>query len=126
MLDAEKVDALFKAVEATPGYTLTVDLPAQTVTTPAGEVFGFEVDAFRKHCLLEGLDDIGLTLQHADAIRAYELVGAPRRRGCWVDAHEVARMQSGIGWNNSRITSGLRYSLAHAEYRHCERSAAIS
>ena len=72
VLDAEKVDALFKAVEATPGYTLTVDLQAQTVTTPTGEVFGFEVDAFRKHCLLEGLDDIGLTLQHADAIRAYE------------------------------------------------------
>jgi 3-isopropylmalate/(R)-2-methylmalate dehydratase small subunit len=72
VLDAEKVDTLFKAVEATPGYTLTVDLRAQTVTTPAGEVFGFEVDAFRKHCLLEGLDDIGLTLQHADAIRAYE------------------------------------------------------
>ena len=76
VLDAEKVDALFKAVEATPGYTLTVDLQAQTVTTPTGEVFGFEVDAFRKHCLLEGLDDIGLTLQHADAIRAYE-----QRRG---------------------------------------------
>ena len=72
VLDAEKVEALFKAVEATPGYTLTVDLQAQTVTTPTGEVFGFEVDAFRKHCLLEGLDDIGLTLQHADAIRAYE------------------------------------------------------
>jgi len=72
VLDAEKVEALFKAVEATPGYTLAVDLQAQTVTTPTGEVFGFEVDAFRKHCLLEGLDDIGLTLQHADAIRAYE------------------------------------------------------
>ena len=77
VLDAEKVEALFKAVEATPGYTLTVDLQEQTVTTPTGEVFGFEVDAFRKHCLLEGLDDIGLTLQHADAIRAYE----QRRRG---------------------------------------------
>ncbi len=68
----KKWTRLFKAVEATPGYTLTVDLQAQTVTTPTGEVFGFEVDAFRKHCLLEGLDDIGLTLQHADAIRAYE------------------------------------------------------
>ena len=77
VLDAEKVEALFKAVEATHGYTLTVDLQEQTVTTPTGEVFGFEVDAFRKHCLLEGLDDIGLTLQHADAIRAYE----QRRRG---------------------------------------------
>ena len=72
VLDAVKVDALFKAVEATPGYQLNIDLAAQKVTTPAGDNWDFEVDAFRKHCLLEGLDDIGLTLQHAEAIRAYE------------------------------------------------------
>lgn len=72
VLDPARIDALFEAVAATPGYRLTVDLQAQTVTTPDGEVLDFEVDPFRKHCLLEGLDDIGLTLQHADAIRAYE------------------------------------------------------
>jgi 3-isopropylmalate/(R)-2-methylmalate dehydratase small subunit len=72
VLDTAKVDALFKAVEATPGYQLKIDLNAQTVTTPAGDSWDFEVDVFRKHCLLEGLDDIGLTLQHAEAIRAYE------------------------------------------------------
>lgn len=72
VLDAAEVDTLFKAVEATPGYQLTVDLQAQTVVTPTGEQMKFEVDPFRKHCLLEGLDDIGLTLQHADAIHAYE------------------------------------------------------
>ena len=72
VLEAAQVDALFKAMEATPGYQLKVDLVAQTVITPAGDSYTFEVDAFRKHCLLEGLDDIGLTLQHAQAIRAYE------------------------------------------------------
>lgn len=66
------VDKLFKEMYATEGYELTIDLAAQTVTTPSGESFGFEVDAFRKHCLLNGLDDIGLTLEKADAIRAYE------------------------------------------------------
>jgi 3-isopropylmalate/(R)-2-methylmalate dehydratase small subunit len=49
-----------------------VDLEAQSVTTPSGDVFQFEVDPFRKHCLLNGLDDIGLTLQHVDEIKAYE------------------------------------------------------
>ncbi len=72
VLDAAVVDGLFAAVAATPGYRLVVDLAEQTVTTPSGERYGFEIDAFRKHCLLHGLDDIGLTLQHADAIRAYE------------------------------------------------------
>lgn len=66
------VDKLFKEMYATEGYQLTVDLAAQTVTTPSGESFGFEIDAFRKHCLLNGLDDIGLTLEHADKIKAYE------------------------------------------------------
>ena len=73
VLPAETVARLFRETFAQEGYRLTVDLGAQTVTTPAGEAFGFEVDAFRKYCLLNGLDDIGLTLQHADEIRAYEL-----------------------------------------------------
>jgi 3-isopropylmalate/(R)-2-methylmalate dehydratase small subunit len=72
VLDAAIVDQLFRETEATPGYTLRVDLERQTVTTPGGESFGFDVDAHRKHCLLNGLDDIGLTLQQADKIQAYE------------------------------------------------------
>lgn len=72
VLSDQEVDELFKAVEANEGYQLTVDLEAQVVRTPDGKEYGFEVDAFRKHCLLNGLDDIGLTLQDADAIRAYE------------------------------------------------------
>ncbi len=71
-LDGKIVDRLFKAVEATPGYSLVIDLPAQLITTPQGETFSFEVDAFRKHCLLNGLDDIGLTLQHTGDIKSYE------------------------------------------------------
>ena len=71
-LGSEVVDRLFREVEATPGYRLVVDLAAQTVTTPSGEAFGFEVDPFRKECLLNGWDDIGLTLRHADEIRAFE------------------------------------------------------
>jgi len=63
---------LFAETEANEGYKLNVDLPTQTVTTPSGQVFHFEVDDFRKHCLLNGLDDIGLTLQQADKIKAYE------------------------------------------------------
>ena len=72
VLDAEIVDQLFREVEASEGYRLKVDLEAQTITRPDGTVIPFEVDEFRKHRLLEGLDDIGLTLQHADEIRAYE------------------------------------------------------
>lgn len=69
--DAE-MDVLFVETESNEGYKLNVDLAAQTVTTPSGQVFGFEVDEFRKHCLINGLDDIGLTLQQADKIRTYE------------------------------------------------------
>lgn len=72
VLDADIIERLFKEVAATKGYSLTIDLSAQTVTTPNGEAFRFDVDGFRKYCLLNGLDDIGLTLQHADEIRAYE------------------------------------------------------
>ncbi len=71
-LAADKVDELFKAVEAKDGFALTVDLVQQTLTTPDGAVYKFEVDEFRKHCLLNGLDDIGLTLQHKADISAFE------------------------------------------------------
>jgi 3-isopropylmalate/(R)-2-methylmalate dehydratase small subunit len=72
VLDKNLVDKLFKEVNAAEGYTLTVNLLAQSITRPDGSVIHFEVDAFRKHCLLNGLDDIGLTLEDADAIRAFE------------------------------------------------------
>ena len=72
VLSEAQVDQLFSEVEANEGYQLSVDLEAQTVTTPSGEAFSFEVGPFRKHCLLNGLDDIGLTLQHVDEIKAYE------------------------------------------------------
>ncbi len=71
-LDATIVDALFSAVAANEGYKLKVDLERQVIATPDGCEIAFEVDAFRKHCLLNGLDDIGLTLQHVDEIRAFE------------------------------------------------------
>ena len=72
ILSEQIVDQLFKECEASEGYQLTVDLAAQQVRTPSGEAFGFEIDPFRKHCLINGLDDIGLTLQVADDIKAYE------------------------------------------------------
>lgn len=72
VLSAGAVDALFSQVAANQGYKLDVNLAAQTVTTPTGEVYTFEVDAFRKHCLLNGLDDIGLTMQQQDKIKAFE------------------------------------------------------
>jgi 3-isopropylmalate/(R)-2-methylmalate dehydratase small subunit len=71
-LEESLINKLFAQVEATPGYQLTVDLPAQTITLPDGENIPFEVGSFKKHCLLEGLDDIGLTLQHTAEIEAYE------------------------------------------------------
>lgn len=72
VLPAETVDALFQAVQAEPGYALTVDLAQQQLVTPKGDTITFEVDAFRKHCLHNGLDDIALTLQHAAEIKAFE------------------------------------------------------
>ena len=72
VLAAHEVDALFAQCEATGGYALTVDLAAQTLIRPDGVQYTFEIDAFRKHCLLHGLDDIGLTLREADAIHAFE------------------------------------------------------
>ena len=72
VLPAPAIAALFALVEASEGFRLSVDLPAQQVRVPGGETFGFEVDAFRKQCLLNGWDDIGLTLRHADEIREFE------------------------------------------------------
>jgi len=72
VLDEKIVDKLFVETEANEGYELAADLEAKTVTTPSGETFSFEVDDFRRHCLLNGLDDIGVTLEDADVIRAYE------------------------------------------------------
>ena len=72
ILKEDEVDALFQQAETTVGYQLTVDLAAQTVTRPDGVQYSFEVDAVRKHCLLHGLDDNGLTLQDSDAIKAFE------------------------------------------------------
>jgi 3-isopropylmalate/(R)-2-methylmalate dehydratase small subunit len=80
VLAESAVDALFHAVAAFPGFTLTIDLERQSVaTSDASLVFSFDVEAFRKHCLLNGLDDIGLTLAHADEIRAFE---AKRLEAC--------------------------------------------
>ncbi len=72
VLPADTVDTLFAATMASPGYTLTVDLQAQQIHTPEQGVIGFDIDPFRKDCLLRGLDDIGLTLQHAGDIRTFE------------------------------------------------------
>ena len=72
VLDAEVVESLFNKVESKTGFEVTIDLQKQKVITEDGEEYPFEVEAFRKHCLLNGLDDIGLTLQHASEIKAYE------------------------------------------------------
>ncbi len=72
MLPEPEVARLFDEVAAAPGYRLTVDLPRQVVVKPDGSELAFEVQAFRKQCLINGWDDIGLTLRHADAIRAFE------------------------------------------------------
>jgi 3-isopropylmalate/(R)-2-methylmalate dehydratase small subunit len=69
---SEIVDKLFKDCLANEGYRLKVDLESQKVTMPSGESFAFEITPHRKHCLLNGLDEIGLTLQHADEIKAFE------------------------------------------------------
>jgi 3-isopropylmalate/(R)-2-methylmalate dehydratase small subunit len=71
-LPEAQVHRLFDEVAAFPGYTLTVDLPRQVVVKPDGTELPFEVQPFRKQCLVNGWDDIGLTLRHADKIRAFE------------------------------------------------------
>jgi 3-isopropylmalate/(R)-2-methylmalate dehydratase small subunit len=73
VLSESQVDRLFDAVKAFPGFRLVIDLERQTVASVDGAMtLGFDIDAFRKHCLVNGLDDIGLTLQHADTIREFE------------------------------------------------------
>jgi 3-isopropylmalate/(R)-2-methylmalate dehydratase small subunit len=71
-LDAKIVDRLFNEARGAEGYRLAVDLERQSVTTPGGESFKFEIDPFAKHCLMNGLDEISLTLQHAEQIKAFE------------------------------------------------------
>lgn len=72
VLPESVIDELFQEAASIDAYQLTVDLALQQVIRPNGQTHDFEIDAFRKHCLLNGLDDIGLTLQDSDAIRAYE------------------------------------------------------
>jgi 3-isopropylmalate/(R)-2-methylmalate dehydratase small subunit len=72
VLDEESVDKLFQETYAEEGYQLTVDLVAKKIIRPNGEKIAFDVDEFRRHCLLNGLDDIGLTLQHQSEIEAFE------------------------------------------------------
>ena len=79
VLSEEHVSQLFDEVDATPGYQLTIDLPRQVVVKPDGSEWPFDVQAFRKHCLVNGFDDIGLTLRHADKIRTFE-AAAPGER----------------------------------------------
>lgn len=71
-LSPDTCNSLRRQLHARPGTKMKIDLPAQTVTGPEGAAYGFEIDAFRKKCLLEGLDDIGITLQHEAAIAAFE------------------------------------------------------
>ncbi len=72
VLSEDVVDSLFQEAEQQEGYQLQVDLESKTVTTPSGASFSFDVDDFRRHCLLNGLDDIGVTLEDADSIKDYE------------------------------------------------------
>lgn len=72
VLEENVVEKLFQEAESLEGYQLTVDLDAKTVITPSGESFEFDVDDFRRHCLLNGLDDIGVTLEDAEQIKTYE------------------------------------------------------
>jgi 3-isopropylmalate/(R)-2-methylmalate dehydratase small subunit len=82
VLDAGIVDRLFTEVFGTPGYRLSISLEKQEVKTPSGDVFHFDIDSAHKTRLLQGLDDIGLSLRHANAIRAYE--NARRQREPWI------------------------------------------
>ena len=78
-LPQEAVDVLMKDAEKGSNARMTVDLEAQTVTTSDGESFAFDIDPFKKHCLLEGLDDIGLSMEKAPAIDAFEAQAAQAR-----------------------------------------------
>jgi 3-isopropylmalate/(R)-2-methylmalate dehydratase small subunit len=72
-MDEQIIDDLFNQVVRQPGFELQIDLPTQKITLPNGETLAFEVDPFKKHCLINGLDDIGLTMQHMTEIREYEV-----------------------------------------------------
>lgn len=72
VLPNETIDLLFKSIYANKGYVLTIDLENQFVVLPSNEKISFQVDAFRKYCLMHGLDDIGLTMQHSESIKAFE------------------------------------------------------
>ena len=72
MLPEEQIARLFDEVKGFVGYSLTIDLPRQVVLKPDGSELPFEVQPFRKYCLVNGFDDIGLTLRHADKIKAFE------------------------------------------------------
>lgn len=82
VLDSKIMDVLFNEAEANEGYQLAIDLDAQTITRPNGEVIDFEVEPDRKHCLYNGLDDIGITLQQESAITEYE--NSRRQRAPWL------------------------------------------
>ena len=82
VLDEQIVDQLFRESEASEGYELAVDLENKSVITPSGESFSFDVDDFRRHCLLNGLDDIGVTLENAELIKQYE--DARRQSAPWL------------------------------------------
>jgi len=73
ILSENEVDELFQELASDEGYHLNIDLAAQTVTTDLGKIFSFELDEFRKECLLSGLDEIGLTLTSSDLIKEYEI-----------------------------------------------------
>jgi len=85
VLAADIVEQLFQATYNNRDYALTINLDAQTVSTPEGKSFSFEIDAFKKYCLLNGFDDIGLTLQHADTIRTFE--AQHKQRSPWLFAN---------------------------------------
>ena len=88
VLDAEVVDRLFAEVASHADYALTIDLEQQQVVTPAGEPLVFAIDAFRKHCLLNGLDDIGLTLADSASIATYEAERLRRKPWLFLDPHK--------------------------------------
>jgi 3-isopropylmalate/(R)-2-methylmalate dehydratase small subunit len=81
-LSSEIVNDLLQTTASHEGYRLTIDLPEQKVMTPDGRAFTFEIDGFRKYCLIEGLDDIGLTLRHAEEIQHFE--GSRRAAQPWL------------------------------------------
>jgi 3-isopropylmalate/(R)-2-methylmalate dehydratase small subunit len=89
ILSEFEVARLFDEVKAFPGYKLRVDLPEQAVIAPDGRAMRFDIEPFRKHCLVNGLDDIGLTLQHADKIRAFEAERLARHP--WLEGRPAAQ-----------------------------------